>query len=886
MRSPASALCWLLFAGLAAGANAQQPYLVRDIDSTPLPASSSPDELLAAPGGIVMAASDEAGRELWRSDGTTAGTYRLADACADACSSNPIALGTTPSAAFFQLADQGRVTLWRATGNPGSATQLAGPHSNFGPPLWVPALGATFLVATSFSGYDQLLRVDPVGNAAEVTSADSFDRLRELTAFAGRLYFLASSHESGENVWVTDGTSSGTHALLPVTAAPTSFSTLVSLGRLLVFFEWGRDQLYIWSGDGTAGGFTRVVAIHPGQRLVGGASAAVWGNRLLFSVRPLDTLDELWVTDGSQRGTVRLTSLGVSADPHGPHLDIGVTGKSALLRLREQTHGSELWTSNGTASGTRFVVDLCPGPCSSNPYPIASLGKRQVFGASDGAQGIEPWITDGTRKGTRRLGDLCPGACDSTPQLLATLGNRILIAATAGPGRSLVWVTDGTPAGTRPLAETTPGLLTAATVENRVLFRGLDSDHGAELWSTDGTPAGTRLVRDLDATDAGGSFPFALVAGGTGLIFLASDGVAGMEPWMSDGTAEGTRRIAVVEPPLSRQEQVAAAGSRVVLTSDGGRHLSAADPADGTVVTLGDGSWYLPLASSGPLAYYLDLGLGGTYLCRTDGTVTGTFCLFDRSFENLTLLGGRAYFIGPNGSGRDVLMGTDGTREHTVVVADLTLAVPRPQRLVATGGRLFFVTAYPAGGGIGLWTSDGTPVGTRQLAVLSTAASAQGTRIVSVGPRVFVLLGQELWVVETASGAAHRMPTPTGSIWTSVEPTAVAQVVYFAAWEGTTGPVVWRSDGSDAGTYPLLDGEAQPLRSPWVLRSFAGKLVVGAAHGGDDALYMTDGTPAGTRVVMRVDRYASEELVVSGSRLYFAAPSADLGTELWALPDH
>ncbi|NJL27198.1 MAG: hypothetical protein HC897_04565 [Thermoanaerobaculia bacterium] len=53
--------------------------------------------------------------------------------------------------------------------------------------------------------------------------------------------------------------------------------------------------------------------------------------------------------------------------------------------------GFELWTSDGTAEGTLRVSDLQPGMLSSVPKELALVGSRLFWSADDGAHGRELW---------------------------------------------------------------------------------------------------------------------------------------------------------------------------------------------------------------------------------------------------------------------------------------------------------------------------------------------------------------------------------------------------------------------------------------------------------------------------------------------------------------
>jgi ELWxxDGT repeat protein len=54
-------------------------------------------------------------------------------------------------------------------------------------------------------------------------------------------------------------------------------------------------------------------------------------------------------------------------------------------------HGMELWTSDGTAAGTRLVHDVSPGPSWSTPRELTVANGSLYFSAHDGEHGRELW---------------------------------------------------------------------------------------------------------------------------------------------------------------------------------------------------------------------------------------------------------------------------------------------------------------------------------------------------------------------------------------------------------------------------------------------------------------------------------------------------------------
>ena len=117
---------------------------------------------------------------------------------------------------------------------------------------------------------------------------------------------------------------------------------------------------------------------------------------------------------------------------------------------------------------------------------------------------------------------------------------------------------------------------------------------------------------------------------------------------------------------------------------------------------------------------------------------------------------------------------------------------------------------------------------------------------------------------------------------------AIGGELYFVAKAspyGSAGFALWKSDGTAAGTGPVLDPNGPVFLEPNFLRVFGGRLVFTTPQGD---LWQSDGTQAGT-TKLRALAGAGEwgeggwPLTAAGSHLFFRSDDHDTGEELWAL---
>ncbi|MFP2903712.1 ELWxxDGT repeat protein [Pyxidicoccus sp. 3LFB2] len=352
--------------------------------------------------------------------------------------------------------------------------------------------------------------------------------------------------------------------------------------QLLAFDDWllmglapGARDVELWRSDGTVPGTQRLHRASPAEE--GGPSLASLETRVLFT-----SSNELWSTDATPAGTARVqvlpdasftlqstgsrvfmrsfpgalwqsdgTEAGTQAVPGAPSSisDVRLSQGRAWYSVADPFVGGEPWTSDGTANGSRLLLDLNPGPRDSMAGEFTPLGDLTFFRATESASGIELWKSDGTAGGTQRVADLAPGSWDSAPFYLYPWKDHLYFwVLGAGMGNQL-YRSDGTEGGTARVsaAVTVPTDIAGAFQGwgDLVFFVASDAEGGTELWRTDGTPQGTVLVADLNP-GAASSRPasLTLMSPEGPLLFVATSPDTGRELWRID---EPTARPTVVE---------------------------------------------------------------------------------------------------------------------------------------------------------------------------------------------------------------------------------------------------------------------------------------------------------------------------------------------------
>jgi ELWxxDGT repeat protein len=433
----------LLTGSLLGPALLAQPVLVKDILAGSQ--GADPAHLTHVNGTLFFTTTTAAtGDELWKSDGTAAGTVRVKDIAPGSARSFPAQLTNVAGTLFLVAADgTGGADLWKSDGT--------------GP--------GTVKVRRIYSGA-------PAGEGLP-----DF----ELTGANGTLFFRGDNGTGGVELWKSDGTPAGTVLVRDIfPGAGSSFPGELTEANGTLFFraDDGTRGRSLWKSDGTRAGTVLVKAVFPDyEGSLPGYLAGVNG-RVFLAADDGMTGPELWKSNGTAGGTVLVRD--IIPGPGGSYPG-DLTDVNGTLFF---TTSFGLWKSDGTTAGTGMIR---PGYATD----LTQVNGTLFFTTNNRDGDTELWKSDGTTAGTVLLKkDFHPGSPDLPPGNLTAVDGKLFFTAHSEHGAEL-WQSDGTPAGTKMLKDLHPGPGSAfgaapgayLTNVNGTLFFVADNPaHGPELW--------------------------------------------------------------------------------------------------------------------------------------------------------------------------------------------------------------------------------------------------------------------------------------------------------------------------------------------------------------------------------------------------------------------
>lgn len=439
-----------------------------------------PPEFAIVGNQMFFNATDEkAGNEIWKTDGTTAGTRRIKDIFRGNEGSNPLMAGDVNGQFLFFSQNSPKTALWRTNGTTQGTVRI-----------------------------------------------QTIDFLQEHIGIANNRLWYSSYDLKTDRLllWQSDGTVAGTKVianLFPSSDTPANF---ISFGGKVFFTAFDLNSGYeLWRSDGSPSGTSLFKHILPGTNYSIPSNFMTTGNLLYFFTNARKNGTELWKSDGTVSGTSKVKVIPNLTDAENAEVK---SFNGILYFSFYGEKGAQLWRSDGTASGTVIIKEWKERFMSISDLTIVD----NVLFFSVAREGSTLWKTDGTSDGTVLVKEIVtPGSQGSGPHNLTSFSGKLYFEARIGTTENGLWVSDGTEQGTimiTPLNIQYP----IAAWNGNLYLAVFDLDTGTELWISDGTVQGTRLLKDI-WPGAYNSFLQNFFPANTELYLGANDGFHGFEPW-------------------------------------------------------------------------------------------------------------------------------------------------------------------------------------------------------------------------------------------------------------------------------------------------------------------------------------------------------------------
>ena len=389
--------------------------LIKDIN--PGVSSSSPTDLFVFNNTIYFFANtNTSGIEPWKSDGTGTGTVQIKDINPGAGNSfdNSFTSFFSNNGILYFNANDGTngTELWKTDGssagtvmikniNTGSASSDA---ANF------TALGTNVIFsATDAAHGTELWKTDGTTSGTvliqDIVSGANSSSPQEFVLFQNKIFFLTLSilPLPQETLYSTDGTSvtliksfgTGDLALL--------FNSVIINNKLFFSASSGVKGLELWSSDGTTAGTKLFDDIYPGagnssapiilpdyftNETGGNSHTNLFNGKIFFIANDGTHGEELWITDGTLAGTNIVKDINPGIDSALSERNISspwfYTTTDFYFSANDGTHGEELYKTDGTSGGTSLVEDLNPGSAGSDPFMFMFVNSHIYLTADDG----------------------------------------------------------------------------------------------------------------------------------------------------------------------------------------------------------------------------------------------------------------------------------------------------------------------------------------------------------------------------------------------------------------------------------------------------------------------------------------------------------------------
>jgi ELWxxDGT repeat protein len=350
------------------------------------------------------------GREAWVSDGTSGGTHMIRDL--NGTSADGAYVGNAGdwnganSQYMFYFGDDGTngVELWRTDGTDAGTVMVKDIRKGAG------GSNGYFIAGKNTIGNSVIFLADDDGNGFDFWKTDGTSagtvKLADMNIHVGAQYpyglgnigaylIFAISDINGNKMWSTDGTAAGTQML---NASGMDDYSFFHFKNKLYYFAYHTGYAELWSTDGTIAGTSKQINLYPADMYWTGLPGAVTvdSDYFYFEAKPYTAgghfTSELWRSDGTTAGTSKIIALNSYI------VDIIAINHILYFTGYQDNNNQGLWRSNGTDTSTYLLKVMPDFPLDQHiPGFFAAYSDNAFFNYDNSL-----YMSDGSNPGTKQ----------------------------------------------------------------------------------------------------------------------------------------------------------------------------------------------------------------------------------------------------------------------------------------------------------------------------------------------------------------------------------------------------------------------------------------------------------------------------------------------------
>jgi trimeric autotransporter adhesin len=650
--------------------------LVADLDANSTGYGSARDIIAGNTRVYFGFTHSQFGWELFTSDGTTSGTGIVKDLNPGIANGIPGFFATIGDNLYFNGRNATSTQLWKTDGTDAGTISLFDlvPNSNTDN-------------CTNLTNCNGILYFTPTKNASDIGEPYKSDGTAAGTVLVKRinqtntngsgarnyiyyngLVYFAASEPAGVNagIYRTDGSTLNTTISIGITPSLYANGSIWENNNLLHFAASTANQgIEPFVSDGTTA--TLLKNIETTGLSSGPNGFQIVGNKVFFEAKSEGfTNFKPFYTDGTAAGTMLLKDVNVFSQD----FEIDNMDNANFNFLSTGLSGTSIIKSDGTTAGTVSIV-----PNFTTKRNFKQVNNIVFYDKTDGTTGNELWKFE--NNASSLVADLRPGAQSASPSNFTKYNNEFYFIAFNGTVNKM-YKSDGSAAGTLPFYDFVNKPVEAHIIEYNGSLYFTDIIGGVlSLFKTNGTNATVMMVKQFTADDKIDKFYLV-----NGLIyFFTKNEITGfgddenLQLWKSDGSPTGTEMIKEVFPITNIANNIDLQGFNITALNattilffanrpadlsgnDGEIHFWKSDGTEAGTVELATeylpnetssrnfydylSNYIVPYDANTALFTFYDAA-HGQEIWKTDGTVAGT--ILSNDIEPGPLSSGPANYI-------------------------------------------------------------------------------------------------------------------------------------------------------------------------------------------------------------------------------------------------